>query len=148
MGKRELAALLCLSSWCLVIVVRLCLEMPRICLHFVIVVFPDHTHLLFFSPSILIQVIGETCSWLSNDFFFISHNSLYSTHSGFRPNHSCENVRLQMINRFHEAINNGQILGRGGFDLVDNALLLKKLRYYKSQAKHFSDFLNRKQKLS
>ena len=48
MGKRELVALLCLSSWCLVIVVWLFLTMPQDCLQFVIVVFPDHTHLLFF----------------------------------------------------------------------------------------------------
>ena len=47
MGKRELAALLCLSSWCFVIVVWLFLTMPRVCLQFVNVVFPDHTHLLF-----------------------------------------------------------------------------------------------------
>ena len=47
MGKRELVALLCLSSWCLVIVVLLFLMMPRVCLQCVIVVFPDHTHLLF-----------------------------------------------------------------------------------------------------
>ena len=39
-------ALLCLSFWCLVIVVGLYLTMPRVCLQFVIVVFPDHTHLL------------------------------------------------------------------------------------------------------
>ena len=48
MGKRELDALLNLSSWCLVMVERLFLEVPRGCLQFVIVVFPDHTHLLFF----------------------------------------------------------------------------------------------------
>ena len=48
MGKRELVALLNLSSWCLVIVERLLLAVPRGCLQFVIVVFPDHTHLLFF----------------------------------------------------------------------------------------------------
>ena len=47
MGKRELVALLNLSSWCLVMVERLFLAMPRGCLRFVIVVFPDHTHLLF-----------------------------------------------------------------------------------------------------
>ena len=47
MGKRELIALLNLSSWCLVIVERLFLAVPRGCLQFVIVVFPDHTHLLF-----------------------------------------------------------------------------------------------------
>ena len=44
MGKREQVALLSLSSWCLVIVVWLFLAVPRVCLQFVIVVFPDHTH--------------------------------------------------------------------------------------------------------
>ena len=47
MGKRELVALLNLSSWCLVIAERLFLAVPWGCLRFVIVVFPDHTHLLF-----------------------------------------------------------------------------------------------------
>ena len=40
MGKRELIALLNLSSWCLVMVERLFLAVPRGCLH---------THLLFFN---------------------------------------------------------------------------------------------------
>ena len=47
MGKRELIVLLNLSSWCLVMVERFFLAVPRGCLQFVIVVFPDHTHLLF-----------------------------------------------------------------------------------------------------
>ena len=47
MGKRELIALLNLSSCCLVMVERLFLAVPRGSLQFVIVVFPDHTHLLF-----------------------------------------------------------------------------------------------------
>ena len=47
MGKRELIALLNLSSWCLVMVERLFLAVPQGSLQFVIVVFPDHTHLLF-----------------------------------------------------------------------------------------------------
>ena len=38
MGKRELVALLSLSSWYLVIVVWLFLEVPWVCLHFVIVI--------------------------------------------------------------------------------------------------------------
>ena len=46
-GKRELIALLNLSSLCLLMVERLFLAVPRGCLQFVIVVFPDHTHLLF-----------------------------------------------------------------------------------------------------
>ena len=49
MGKRELIALLYLSSLCLVMVGRLFLAVPRGCLQFVIVAFPDHTHLLFLS---------------------------------------------------------------------------------------------------
>ena len=47
MGKRELVALLSLSSWCLVIVMWLYIAVHWVCLMFVIVVFPDHTHLLF-----------------------------------------------------------------------------------------------------
>ena len=43
MGKRELVALLSLSSWCLVIVVWPFLTVPW----FVIVVFSDHAQLLF-----------------------------------------------------------------------------------------------------
>ena len=49
MAKREVVALLCLSSWCLVIVMWLLLKMPWVCLQFLIVVFFDHTHLLFLS---------------------------------------------------------------------------------------------------
>ena len=44
MGKRELIALLSLSSWCPVIVVWLFLAVPLVCLQFVLVVFPHHTH--------------------------------------------------------------------------------------------------------
>ena len=43
-----LVSLLCLSSWCLltVFVLWLFLTVPRVDLQFVIVVFPDHAHLL------------------------------------------------------------------------------------------------------
>ena len=58
MGKRELIALLNLSSWCLMMVERLFLTVPRGCLQFVIVVFPDHTHLLFF------MIIGHVSDFL------------------------------------------------------------------------------------
>ena len=47
MGKKELVALLDLSSFCLVMVEWLFLAVPWGCLRFVIVVFPDHTHLQF-----------------------------------------------------------------------------------------------------
>ena len=49
--KRELVALLSLSSWCLVMVGWLFLALPGVCLRFMIMVFPDHTHLLFISDS-------------------------------------------------------------------------------------------------
>ena len=47
MGKRELVALLNVSSCFLVIAVWLFLTVRRVCLQFLIVVFPDHIHLLF-----------------------------------------------------------------------------------------------------
>ena len=53
MGKRELVALLNLSPWCLVMVEQLFLPVQWVCLWFVIVVFPDHTYLLF-----LVYVFG------------------------------------------------------------------------------------------
>ena len=49
MWKRELVALLNLSSWCLVMVEWLFLAMPWGCLRLLIVAFPDHTHLLLFA---------------------------------------------------------------------------------------------------
>ena len=54
-GKREPVALLKLSSWCLVMVERLFLEVPQGYPRFVIVVFPDHTHLLFFFDNTTIK---------------------------------------------------------------------------------------------
>ena len=59
MGKRELIALLNLSSWCLVMVERLFLTVPRDCLQFVIVVFPDHTHLLFLQWDICLIYLDD-----------------------------------------------------------------------------------------
>ena len=62
MGKRELVALLNLSSWCLVMVERLFLAVPQGCLQFVIVVFPDHTHLLFLETSKASDEMGPRAS--------------------------------------------------------------------------------------
>ena len=63
MGKRELLALLCLSFWCLVFCVCLFLRMSRVCLQFVIVVFPDHTHLLFFLWLFLTKLVCSVRFW-------------------------------------------------------------------------------------
>ena len=59
MGKRELVAMLNLSSWCLVMVEWLFLVVPWGCLPFVIVVFLGHTHLLFWA--ILLQGSNSAC---------------------------------------------------------------------------------------
>ena len=65
MGKREMIALLNLSSWCLVMVERLFLPVPRGCLQFVIVVFPDHTHLLFsFVMFNCVLSLSHVVSWV------------------------------------------------------------------------------------
>ena len=73
MGKRELIALLNLSSWCLVMVERLFLTVPRGCLQFVIVVFPDHTHLLFLLTSKRLFFINVLCN-LSIIFWYLKAN--------------------------------------------------------------------------
>ena len=65
LGKRELIALLNLSSWCLVMVGRLFLAVPQGCLQFVIVVFPDHTHLLFFILIFSLVCYSNICNRLS-----------------------------------------------------------------------------------
>ena len=49
MGKREPVVLLSLSFLCLVVVVWLFLAVPCVCLQFVIVVFPDPSHLLLYN---------------------------------------------------------------------------------------------------
>ena len=66
MGKRELVALLNLSSWCLVMVEQLFLAVPWGFLRFVIVVFPDHTHLLILTP----LTFGSRSN---NVFFLVMH---------------------------------------------------------------------------
>ena len=76
MGKRELIALLNLSSLCLVMVERLFLAVPGGCLQFVVVVFPDHTHLLFLNrfngapTSPLIQM------WIKTHRYLVCMNDL------------------------------------------------------------------------
>ena len=70
MGKRELIALLNLSSWCLVMVERLFLAVPQCCLQFVIVVFPEYTHLLFLHLSISTDIVSTKIYDKRDDFDF------------------------------------------------------------------------------
>ena len=75
MGKRELIALLNLSSWCLVMVERLFLTVPRGCLQFVIVVFPDHTHLLFLLKLLILLTYSMLVRSQQSRFCIIVHCS-------------------------------------------------------------------------
>ena len=80
MGKRELIALLNLSSWCLVMVERLFLAVPRGCLQFVIVVFSDHTHLLFLaelSNACRKYYMSMIFPYLYNWLFYINFKDLF-----------------------------------------------------------------------
>ena len=69
--ERELVALFNLSSWCLVIDVWLFLAVPWICQQFVIVVFHDHSHLLFF-----IRVLRGALKWIKRLFLAFMTNSI------------------------------------------------------------------------
>ena len=68
MGKRELVALLNLSSWYLVIGEGLFHALPWGYLLFVIVVFPDHTHLLYLTNNIRSAVLKRVFYALQKNF--------------------------------------------------------------------------------
>ena len=75
MGKRELVALLSLSSWRLVIVVWLVLTMSRVRLQFAIVIFPYHNHLLFWTVSFKLSCLTFPGNLIS----ILQNNALLST---------------------------------------------------------------------
>ena len=75
--KRELVALLNLSSCGLVMVEWLFLVVPWGRLRFVIVVFPDHTHLLFYASGLYKACL--TCDpWLTMLYFTTWSNAFLS----------------------------------------------------------------------
>ena len=92
MGKRELIALLNLSSWCLVMVERLFLTVPRGCLQFVILVFPDHTHLLFFRDVNVTVNVG--ICWRRHSCFdgCLVNLTICNTTYDWPTNHSLPNI--------------------------------------------------------
>ena len=78
MGKRELVSLLNLSSWCLVMVEWLFPSVPWGCLLFVVVVFPDNTHLLLLNMgrtyNSMFNPITFNCD-LDLEFAWLSHGN-------------------------------------------------------------------------
>ena len=133
MGKRELIALINLSSWCLVMVECLFLAVPQGCLQLVIVVFPDHTHLLFLKRVKNMMLL--TTGHLALD------SILADCQHGFRSQRSCKTQLVQFV---HDIISNlDGAVNRGhkqtdliimdfakAFDKVPHRRPLHKLEYY------------------
>ena len=95
-GKREMVALLSLSSWCFVIVVRLFLALPWVFLQFVIVVFPDHTHLLCLLTALFCACIWSTTFNLMSLFWWIN---VYRIH-----------IKYQIMNKIMKKHTNKYVL--------------------------------------
>ena len=87
-GKRELAALSSLFSWCLVVVVWLFLVVSWVCLQFVVMVFPGHTHLLFSLAICLKAPVNQLSSrvsltvWLNLNLLLILASIGYAQYTG------------------------------------------------------------------
>ena len=98
--------------------------------------------------------------WVEKQFsqYLNDFQLLHKSQSGFRPEHSTESALILMIDSWLKAINEGKMVGcvlvdfRKAFDLVDQAILLKKLKCYKrneSCLSWFESYLcNRKQRVS
>ena len=78
--------------------------------------------------------------------FLTKYKLIYSHQSGFRENHSCQTALTAMVERWLEAIDNGDIVGAvfldlaKAFDLLNHELLLIKLQKYKFSYKSLSWF--------
>ena len=75
MGKRQLVALLGSSSWCLVMVVWYFLAVSWVCLRFVIVILPDHTHYFSF------LVFSYSIQWENLKMFLSKYNGRFYKHN-------------------------------------------------------------------
>ena len=107
LGKRDLVALLNLSSWCLVMVVWLFLAIPRGCLRFVIVVFPDHSHLLFLRNSELEanKLYDRAYKLYKAALFtrcYVQH--FLSLYIDYEVNHKWHFIKIPFINKIMEFI--------------------------------------------
>ena len=78
--------------------------------------------------------------------FLNSYSLLHKQQSGFREGHSTESALILMIDSWLKAINDGKFVGclmvdfRKAFDLVDQDLLVQKLRLYKFDKNSLSWF--------
>ena len=142
MEKRELVSLLNLSSWCLVIVERLFLTVPWGCLRFVIVVFPDHTHLLFLNLSITNGTVSFKI-YDMDDFNFEIVNFPFL--DGDVPRSPSYGVYISQLIRFARVCSNVDDFNNKNLFLT--AKLLKQGYRYHKIRKAFSKFYHRHSEL-
>ena len=139
MGKRELIALLNLSSWCLVMVERLFLTVLQGCLQFVIVVFTDHTHLLFLHLSISNDIVSTKSYDKRDDFHFEIVNFPFL--DGDFPRSSSYRVYISQLICFSRASSYAADFNTRN-KLLTQKLLKQGYRYHKF-CKTFSQFYRR-----
>ena len=137
MGKRELVALLNLSTWCLVIVERLFLTVSQGCPWFVIVVFPDYTHLLFLS--IASGIVSSKIYHKQDGFNFELVNFPFLI--GDVPRSSSYGVYISQLIRFARVCSNVDDFNKINLFLL--AKLLKQGYRYHKIRKAFSKFYHR-----
>ena len=142
MGKRELVALLYLSSWCLVMVERLFLTVPWGCLRFVFVVVPDHTHLLFLNLSITNGIVSFII-YNRDDFNFEIVNFPFL--DGDVPRSPSYGVYISQLIRFARVCSN--VDDFNNINLFLTAKLLKQGYRYHKIRKAFSKFYHRHSEL-
>ena len=88
--------------------------------------------------------------------FLNKHKLLHESQSGFRNKHTCQSALIKLIDSWMECIDSGDMVGalfldfRKAFDLVDHAILMKKLSIYKfspSTLQWFNSYLNNRQQV-
>ena len=88
--------------------------------------------------------------------FLNKHKLLHESQSGFRHKHSCQTALIKLIDSWMKCINSGDMVGalfidfRKAFDLVDHAILMKKLSIYKfsqSSLQWFNSYLSSRQQI-
>jgi hypothetical protein len=78
--------------------------------------------------------------------YLAKYNLLHDAQSGFRSNHSCQAALINIIDKWIEEMNNGNVnvvilldLIKA-FDVVDHDIMSKKLEIYGFNKKNFSSF--------
>jgi retron-type reverse transcriptase len=78
--------------------------------------------------------------------YLAKYNLLHDAQSGFRSNHSCQTALINIIDKWIEEMNNGNVNVvilldlRKAFDVVDHDIMAKKLEKYGFNKKSFSFF--------